>query len=119
MGTSADAPSLGVVYKLAEDERGPKLKLAEGKATRPGRKQVWRQNEYDVLGLMGEKLDGRALLTSARAEPLDVARERCRDAIAALPDRLCQLTPAEPPYEVRMSPGLTTLVDRLTLEHRH
>ena len=118
MGTSADAPSLGVVYKLVEDERGPKLKLAEGKATLPGRKQVWRQDGFDVLGLIDEQNDGRTLLTSADAEPLDVIRERCRAAMAALPDRLRGLAPADPPYEVRISAGLTTLVDRLTAEHR-
>lgn len=118
MGTSADAPSLGVVYKLVEDERGPKLKLAEGKRSLPGRKQVRRQDGFDVLGLIDERIDGLALLTSARSEPLGVVRERCRDAIAALPDRLRQLAPAEPPYEVRISAGLGTLGDRLTAEHR-
>jgi nicotinate phosphoribosyltransferase len=118
MGTSADAPSLGVVYKLVEDERGPKLKLAEGKTTLPGRKQVWRQDGFDVLGLIDENIDGLALLTSARSEPLGVVRERCRDAVAALPDRLRQLAPAEPPYEVRISAGLGTLGDRQTAEHR-
>jgi nicotinate phosphoribosyltransferase len=118
MGTSADAPSLGVVYKLVEDERGPRLKLAEGKATLPGRKQVWRQDGFDVLGLIDEQIDGRALLTSAKAEPMAVNRERCRDAIAALPDRLRRMVPADPSYEVQISAGLSTLVDRLTAEHR-
>ena len=118
MGTSADAPSLGVVYKLVEDERGPKMKLAEGKATLPGRKQVWRSDEVDVLGLIDEQIDGRPLLSLARAEPMEVIRQRCREAIAALPDRLRQLAPARPPYEVRISAGLTTLLDHLTAEHR-
>jgi nicotinate phosphoribosyltransferase len=118
MGTSADAPSLGVVYKLVEDGRGPKLKLSEGKATLPGRKQVWRQDGFDVLGLIDERIDGPALLTSATSEPIGVVRDRCREAIAALPDRLRQLAPADPPYEVRISAGLTALVDRLTAEHR-
>jgi hypothetical protein len=92
--------------------------LAERKATLPGRKQVWRQNDFDVLGLIDERIDGRSLLTSAKAEPLHVIRERCRDAIAALPDRVRQLASADPPYDVRISPGLGTLVDRLTVEHR-
>jgi nicotinate phosphoribosyltransferase len=118
MGTSSDAPWLGVVYKLVEDERGPKLKLAEGKATLPGRKQAWRGDEFDVLGLMGESIDGRPLLTAARPEPMDIVRNRCRAAVASLPDRVRQLAPAQPPYEVRISSGLETLVDRLTAEHR-
>ena len=118
MGTSEDAPSLGVVYKLAEDERGPKLKLAEGKATLPGRKQVWRADGFDVLGLIDEEVEGRPLLVPAKSEPLDVIRDRCEAAVALLPGRLRCLSPADPPYEVRISPGLTALVDRLTAEHR-
>src|SRR5438046_2622235 len=42
MGTSEDAPNLGGVYKLVEDRSGPRIKLSTGKATLPGRKQVWR-----------------------------------------------------------------------------
>jgi nicotinate phosphoribosyltransferase len=117
MGTSADAPSLGVVYKLVDDARGPKLKLAEGKATLPGRKQVWRGDDHDVLGLIDEAADGRSLLAPGRSESLDVIRGRCQRAVAALPARVRSLAPAEPPYEVRHSPGLTALVRRLEAEH--
>src|SRR5256885_16535617 len=42
MGTSEDAPNLGGVYKLVEDRSGPRIKLSTGKATLPGRRQVWR-----------------------------------------------------------------------------
>jgi nicotinate phosphoribosyltransferase len=118
MGTSEDAPSLGVVYKLVEYERGPKLKLAEGKATLPGRKQVWRADGFDVLGLFDEEVEGRQLLVPATSESLDIIRDRCEAAIALLPDRLRRLSPADPPYEVRISPGLEALVGRLTAEHR-
>jgi nicotinate phosphoribosyltransferase len=117
MGTSADAPSLGVVYKLVEDERGPKLKLAEGKASLPGRKQVWRHDGFDVVGLIDENLDGRALLGAATSESVDLIRDRCRDSIADLPGRLRQLAPAHPRYDVQSSLGLTTLLNRLTAEH--
>jgi nicotinate phosphoribosyltransferase len=113
MGTSADAPSLGVVYKLVEDERGPKFKLAEGKATLPGRKQVWRHDTYDVLGLRHESDPGRALLGAAATEPIDVIRDRCRAAVASLPPHLRSLTPADPAYDVRVSAGLSSLVDHL------
>jgi len=113
MGTSADAPSLGVVYKLVDDEQGPKLKLAEGKATLPGRKQVFRSDEFDVLGLVDEDLDGRPLLAPLVAEPLDVIAARCRGALADLPDRLRGLAPALPPYEVRVSSALEALRVRL------
>src|SRR4051794_4869803 len=117
MGTSADAPSLGVVYKLVEDEHGPKLKLAEGKATWPGRKQVFRHDDHDELAVIDESNGGRSLLTVPAVEPLAVARERCVAAIGALPERITALAPAEPRYEVRISPGLSSLRDRLAGEH--
>ena len=119
MGTSEDAPSLGVVYKLVEDAHGPKLKLAEGKATWPGRKQVFRGDHHDVLGLMNEPVDGRPLLAPAIIEPLDVIRERCRASVDALPARLRRLAAADPPYEVRISPALGALQARLASEHGH
>lgn len=49
MGTSEDAPTMGGIYKLVEDEAGPKMKLSAGKATLPGRKQVWRTRGGDGL----------------------------------------------------------------------
>jgi nicotinate phosphoribosyltransferase len=116
MGTSVDAPSLGVVYKLVEDERGPRLKLAEGKATLPGRKQIFRQDGRDVLGLLGEAVEGRALLQPARHDSLDEIRERCRTAVAALPSDVRGLAPA-PTYDVKLSPGLAALRARLAMEH--
>ena len=118
MGTSADAPSLGVVYKLVEDAAGPKLKLAEGKATLPGRKQVFRCGDHDVLALVDEGVDGRPLLGPAVREPLEDIRERCRSSIGALPERVRSLMPAEPPYAVHISPGLDALRARLESEHR-
>ena len=94
LGTSADAPSLGAVYKLVEDEGGPRMKLSEGKQTLPGRKQVWRSGATDVLGLADETgHDGRPLCvqvmeggedTGANGD-LTAARERCRAALAELP----------------------------------
>ena len=119
MGTSADAPSLGVVYKLVEDAQGPKLKLAEGKATLPGRKQIFRCDDHDVLGLLGERIEGRAVLVPAIGAPLDVIRARCRASVDALPERVRRLEPADPPYEVRRSPELVALQARLASEHRH
>jgi nicotinate phosphoribosyltransferase len=118
MGTSGDAPSLGVVYKLVADDNGPKLKLAEGKATWPGRKQVFRCDDHDVLGLINERVDGRGLLVPAVREPLEDIRERCRTSIDALPERLRALGPADPPYKVRISPGLDAMQSRLAAEHR-
>lgn len=67
--TSADAPKLEAVYKLAEVNDGrttrPTVKLSEGKMSLPGRKQVFRQRERffkeDIIGFEDEKL-GEPLL---------------------------------------------------------
>jgi nicotinate phosphoribosyltransferase len=118
LGTSADAPTLGAVYKLVEDADGPKMKLASGKVTLPGRKQVWRLDGHDVLSLHDEDVPGgRPLLVQAMAggrrttvEPLDALRRRATATIAALPAALCSLEPATAPvWPVEISPGLERL----------
>jgi nicotinate phosphoribosyltransferase len=74
MGTSEDAPSLDVIYKISEvtDENNkflPTMKLSKGKVTYPGRKQVFRIKDAkgrfikDMLGLEKEKIKGKKLLT--------------------------------------------------------
>jgi nicotinate phosphoribosyltransferase len=125
MGTSADAPSLSVVYKLVADDRGPKLKLSEGKETLPGRKQIHRQEDRDVLCLDREPCAGRPLLAPVvdagrrlnPPVPLPELQARCARAIGALPGRVRSLERAEPPYEVRVSEQLRRLVDDLTAVH--
>ncbi|HEX6423730.1 MAG TPA: nicotinate phosphoribosyltransferase [Acidimicrobiales bacterium] len=118
LGTSGDAPSLGAVYKLVEDADGPKMKLASGKVTLPGRKQVWRLDDHDVLSLHDEEVPGgRPLLTRVMAggrrtevEPLDRIRARATATIAALPPALRSLDPApRPVWPVEVSPGLDRL----------
>lgn len=105
MGTSGDAPSLGAVYKLVEDAQGPRMKLAPDKVTMPGRKQVWRYADRDVVGLHDEGLtDGRPLLQQVMAGgkrsgdgdawSLEAARNRCRKALESLPSPLRSLEPA-------------------------
>jgi len=133
LGTSADAPNLGAVYKLVDDERGPRIKLSTEKATLPGRKQVWRVErvngtaDHDVIGLADETVPGgRPLLEQVMADgrrtreapPLGAARDRRAAAVAGLPSRLRSLAGRERPYVVRHSSGLTALVERLTAEHR-
>ena len=122
LGTSADAPALGAVYKLVEDAAGPKMKLAEGKVTLPGRKQVWRLADRDVVALHDEDVpDGRPLLVPVMAggrrtasEPLAQSRERCMAALAALPPELRSLEPAPyPVWRVDTSPGLAALAARV------
>ena len=68
LSTSADAPSLGVIYKLVEVEVGGRVhsaaKFSEEKHTYPGRKQVFRFSgsagtyTEDIIGLEDEIFSG-------------------------------------------------------------
>ncbi|MEN3011211.1 MAG: nicotinate phosphoribosyltransferase [Candidatus Bipolaricaulaceae bacterium] len=119
LGVSWDLPALGGVYKLVEDEKGPRMKTSPGKVTLPGRCQVWRQGFRDLVALNEEEGEGRALLRKvmARGErlvpPLDLARRReeVRQALFALPEELADLTPDEAPaYPVEYSQTLRAWV---------
>lgn len=127
LGTSGDAPSLGGAYKLVADARGPKIKLSTGKATLPGRKQVYRLgragvDDHDVIGLEDERAEGRPLLhcvmregqRTGEREPLERLRERCEESLDAMPDRLLSLDGTDGHYEVRRSAGLESLIGRMT-----
>ncbi len=130
LGTSADAPYLGGIYKLVEDERGPTMKTSTGKPMLPGRKQVHRieidgQADHDVIALEGEPVIGgrplleRVMASGRRVAPpagLETARDRARVAIAGLPDRLRRLDGAAAPYVVLASPALSDLAARLRAE---
>ncbi len=130
LSTSHDAPALSVVYKLSEIERGgawvPTAKRSPGKATWPGRKQVWRvetdgQAVRDLVGSRDEAgpPSGRALLQPvmrggrrlAEAPALPAVRRTSRQAVERLPAGVRRLRNAEP-YPVEISEGLRALVDR-------
>ncbi|MFM7718102.1 MAG: nicotinate phosphoribosyltransferase [Actinomycetota bacterium] len=95
MGVSADAPYLDSAYKLVEYDGAPMLKLSAEKATFPGRKQVFRGADGDVLALRDEPTPAghEALLVPVMrggrrvgpADRLDDARARFVDDLAALP----------------------------------
>jgi nicotinate phosphoribosyltransferase len=128
LGTSADAPTLGAVYKLVADERGPKIKLSTGKATLPGRKQVLRFEragiyERDEIALEGEEpRGGRPLLVKVmeRGERtdaengLDQSRERCRAGLRQLPPTLRRLGAPAQRYRVEPSSRLWGLVQQMS-----
>ena len=65
--TARQDPALSGVYKLAEIHGTPVMKLSSSaaKTTSPGRKQVWRHDDGDVIGLADEQRDGRPLLIEA------------------------------------------------------
>ena len=131
MITGKPDAALSAVYKLAEDNSGAKLKLAEGKRTWPGKKQVWRVLDqegrfaYDVLALEGEIVPGGVPLLETvvrdgkRTNPardVERARELVRNAIDALPPKCRRIRDATP-YSMRPSEGLTRLAGDLASEH--
>jgi nicotinate phosphoribosyltransferase len=127
LDTSSDAPSLDCAYKLEEYAGEPRRKRSEGKATWPGRKQVYRR--YDAGGRMagdtvalenkdlqeGEPLlrqvmrNGRRIVADV---PLDEMREKTLANYARLPQALRGLD-AAPAYPVAISPALQELASRL------
>ncbi len=117
--TSPDAPvGVGAVGKICEVAGRPSMKLSRGsgKATLPGRLQVWRQQGRDVVGLHDEPIDGEPLLHTvwqgeARLPPptLDEVRAHAAASIDAAPAQ---------PRDVCVSDALaaliTTLIDEAT-----
>jgi nicotinate phosphoribosyltransferase len=128
--TSADAPSLDSVYKLMEYAGRPRRKRSEGKATWPGRKQVFRRagpdGRYagDTLTVEGNTQEGAPLVSQVMAggrrlgpaPALPDIRSRALAQIASLPEGLRGLEDAAP-YPVEMAPALLAMardVDALT-----
>ncbi|MDY7803434.1 nicotinate phosphoribosyltransferase [Burkholderia stagnalis] len=125
MNTSADAPSLDCAYKLVEYAGVPRRKRSEGKATWPGRKQVFRrlggdgQIAADCIALDGETQPGIALLAPAMIDgarlplpSLDASRAHAARQLAMLPERTRALTMAEP-VAVEISAALAGLVAQM------
>ncbi|KPL27259.1 MAG: nicotinate phosphoribosyltransferase [Acidithiobacillales bacterium SM1_46] len=128
LDTSADAPYLDCAYKLQEYAGRARRKRSEGKATWPGRKQVYRRFDAhgtmtdDVLTLESDRQQGTPLVECVmRAgrrlrppEPLAAIRERAARSLATLPAHLRALE-SSPSYPVTISDALTALaaeVDR-------
>jgi nicotinate phosphoribosyltransferase len=114
---------------LQEYAGQPRRKRSAGKATWPGRKQVYRQTAADGifagdwLGLEQPSHPGVALLTPVMEngrrlhppEPWTTLRARTRAQLAALPATLRTNAPA-PPYPVTIAPELRELAARLDRE---
>jgi nicotinate phosphoribosyltransferase len=116
MVTARSDPTFSGVYKVAEVEGRPTLKLSSTpeKTSNPGRKQVWRTATGDIVGLAHEQHDGRPLLEPAlragrrcrRADRVEVIAQRCRDGVAELGEDGHRRT-------VRLSDSLSALRTRL------
>jgi nicotinate phosphoribosyltransferase len=121
MGVSSDAPALDVAYKLTEYAGEGRLKRSSGKATLPGRKQVFRNEEGgrfagDEIARYYEERPGRTLLrcvmkagqrTLEGSELLRMAHSRAQDELARIPPALYSLAPCPEPYPVAISTELT------------
>jgi nicotinate phosphoribosyltransferase len=123
--TSQDAPALDCAYKLQEYAGVAKRKRSEGKATWPGRKQVWRRYANgtmagDVLTLEDDPEPATAGLEpqilpvmqgGRRIRPLPglaEARERAATQLQRLPEPLRRLEP-DASYPVVVSEMLQDL----------
>lgn len=131
LSTSADAPSLSVLYKLVELERGGQVreaaKFSASKVTYPGRKQIYRKKDSkgdyveDVIALENEPLDGEPLLepvmrAGKRQRPVAPIAElqgRCQSQLEHLPVELRGLEVPAHPYPVRHSPRLENMLEEV------
>ena len=122
LAASVDAPALDCAYKLQEYAGKPKRKLSEGKATWPGRKQVWRAYDADgrmrgdILSLETDTQPGEALIVPVmrggkRIGPsptLAQIRERAARDLKRLPGPLARLEP-DFDYPVQIADALSAL----------
>jgi nicotinate phosphoribosyltransferase len=122
--TSSDAPYLDCAYKLQEYARRARRKRSEGKATWPGRKQVFRRfgpdgrMVGDVLTLEGDVQEGEPLIVPvmqagkrlASPRPLSEIRDYARAQLAKLPDALRMLE-GDASYPVHVAPAIRALAD--------
>ena len=132
LATSADAPTLGVVYKLVELEhsgaRRYTLKLSEDKHTLPGAKQVFRFADHDLLARASEcpscpkgappseALLRPVILGGRLIEPLPAAAEARRHAaesLARLPATCQSLFETHDGWNVEISMELECLYERV------
>jgi len=128
---SSDAPSLDCAYKLQEYAGKARRKRSEGKATWPGRKQVYRSYNSsdgcmarDIVALeKNDPQEGEPLIVPVMREgkrinaapPLDEMRTRTLAGYDRLPKPMTSLEPA-PGYPVEISASLRALANLLDSE---
>ena len=123
------ATGIGAVAKLVMNGYGAitmKLAKGSGKATLPGRLQVYRFGDHDLVALESEpaKTGGKPLLTpfwrggECVRKPLPIADTRAyvRSQVAALPAELARLDPPSADRKLVISDTLRASVERLARE---
>ncbi len=125
--TSNDVAALDCAYKLQEYAGRARRKRSTGKATWPGRKQVWRRFDGerrmagDIVTLSNAPASGtpllRRVMTGGRRvappESLAMARRRAADNLAALPATWRGLAQAASPYPVRIADDVRQLAEEV------
>ncbi len=125
--TSSDVPALDCAYKLQEYAGIARRKRSVGKATWPGRKQVWRsfgddgRITGDVLALHDDRQAGEPLLVPVmrngrRLGPpptLADIRQRAAQSLARLPEPLRRLGDRTTAFPVTVAPGLIALAEEV------
>jgi nicotinate phosphoribosyltransferase len=126
--TSSDVPALDCAYKLQEYAGQPRRKRSTGKATWPGRKQVYRQFDaagriaLDTVTIEGDEQPGTPLLVQVMrngrrvnaAEPIASSRARAAAGLQSLPDALRAL--ARPQTDALFQPVIAQALRDLATE---
>ena len=131
LAASIDVPAFDCAYKLQEYSGKPKRKLSEGKATWPGRKQVWRAYDTDsrmrgdILSLENDKQPGEVQIVPvmrggkriAPSPTLAQIRQRAARDLARLPKALAQLQEGAN-YPVEVADALKALAKQADTNKR-
>jgi nicotinate phosphoribosyltransferase len=124
--TSSDVPALDCAYKLQEYAGVARRKHSTGKATWPGRKQIWRRYgpdgrmSGDTLSVDGDSQEGEALIVPvmrggkrlAPSPSLPDIRDLAARDLARLPQGLRDLSP-DAHYPVAVGGALRRLADEV------
>ncbi len=119
--TSSDAPALDCAYKLQEYAGLPRRKRSAGKATWPGRKQVWRRYRADgrmasdTLSTDDDEHDGEPLVQPVMRHGRRVRPPLAVEDIRSHARRQLDAVPQTSPYPVEVAKSLRQLaasVDR-------
>ncbi len=122
--TSSDAPAIDCAYKLQEYAGLPRRKRSAGKATWPGRKQVWRRcgtdgrMASDILAAHDDRQEGEPLVQPVMQQGRRLGPSRALGDIRAYARQQLDSLPLASPYPVEVADSLKRLaasVDRRLL----